>query len=71
MGIEADKDVFNQVLGRINRLIDYSKKVAAVWDDLVEFFFNADPGYMLVGAARQPYIGGGLWTTQLFMMQNS
>ena len=61
MGIEADKDVFNQVLGRINRLIDYSKKVAAVWDDLVEFFFNADPDYMLIGELPGNLISAGLW----------
>lgn len=61
IGIEADKDVFNQVLGRINRLIDYSKKVAAIWDDLVEFFFNADPDYMRIGELPANLISAGLW----------
>jgi len=38
IGIVADADVYQQVLGRFNRLLDYSKKVTAVWDDLVTFF---------------------------------
>jgi hydrogenase large subunit len=50
LGIESTPGVFNQVLGRIVRLLDYAKKVAAVWDDLVEFFLAAVPQYARVGA---------------------
>ena len=37
LGTEAHVDVYNQVLGRIVRLLDYGKKVVAIWDDLVGF----------------------------------
>jgi hydrogenase large subunit len=61
VGIEANKDTLHQVLGRINRLVDYSKKVAAVWDDLVEFFYAADPRYRQVGQTPGNFISSGLW----------
>lgn len=61
IGIEANKDTFHQVLGRINRLIDYAKKVAAVWDDLVAFFYAADSRYMKVGETQSNFISNGLW----------
>ncbi len=61
VGIEANKDAFHQVLGRINRLIDYSKKAVAVWDDLVEFFYAADARYRQVGETQANLISSGLW----------
>lgn len=61
VGIEANKDTFHQVLGRINRLVDHSKKVAAVWDDLVDFFYSADPRYAQVGQTQANFISSGLW----------
>jgi hydrogenase large subunit len=61
IGIEADKELFNQVLGRINRLIDYAKKVAGIWDDLTEFFYQADERYRRLGALGANLISAGLW----------
>ncbi len=61
VGIEANKDTFHQVLGRINRLVDFSKKAASVWDDLVEFFYAADPRYARVGETQGNLISSGLW----------
>ncbi len=61
MGINAEKELFNQVLGRINRLIDYAKKAACVWDDLTDFFYKADHRYRQVGALRANLISTGLW----------
>jgi Ni,Fe-hydrogenase I large subunit len=49
IGIEASTQVFNQVLGRIVHLLDYAKKVAAIWDDLVDFFITEVPEYQRVG----------------------
>jgi len=61
VGIEANRELFNQVLGRINALLDYSKKLAAIWDDLVEFFYDAEPRYRRVGELPGNLISGGLW----------
>ena len=61
LGIEASTGVFNQVLGRIVRLLDYAKKVVAVWEDLVDFFLDAVPEYQQVGARPANLICTGLW----------
>ncbi|MGI8550776.1 MAG: nickel-dependent hydrogenase large subunit [Dehalococcoidia bacterium] len=61
IGIEASTDVFNQVLGRIVRLLDYAKKVARLWDDLVDFFYAELPAYRLVGARRSNLLCTGMW----------
>lgn len=61
LGIEATPQVFNQVLGRIVRLLEYAKKVAAVWDDLIEFFLDERPEYEEVGAGPANLICTGIW----------
>lgn len=61
IGIEANRETFNQVLGRINALLDYSKKLAAIWDDLVDFFYDAEPRYRRVGELPGNLISVGLW----------
>ena len=60
IGIEADREIFNQVLGRINLLVDYAKKVAAIWDDLTEFFYTADVRYRQVGQLPANLIAAGM-----------
>lgn len=61
LGIEATPAVFNDVLGRIVRLLDYSKKVAALWEDLISFWLDAQPDYERVGERRKNLIGTGMW----------
>lgn len=61
VGIEANRATFQQVLGRINLLVDYSKKVAAVWDDLAGFFDTADSRYRQLGETQANFISSGLW----------
>ena len=61
LGVEASTQVFNQVLGRIVRLLDYAKKVAAVWDDLIEFFFAEIPEYSRVGERPANLLCTGMW----------
>jgi hydrogenase large subunit len=61
LGIEADKDLFNQILGRVSALLDYAKKVTAIWDDLVEFFYEADPLYRLAGESPGNLLSVGCW----------
>lgn len=61
LGTRFDHSVFNQVLARIVRLFDYAKKVAAVWQDLVDFFYDADPRYREVGVRRANLISTGIW----------
>lgn len=61
LGVKADTDVFNQVLGRIVRLLDYGKKAAAVWDDLANFFLEQIPEYREVGARPANLLSTGMW----------
>src|SRR5215475_8280086 len=61
IAVEAHRELFNQVLGRINALLDYSKKLTCVWDDLVDFFYEAEPRYARVGATPVNLISAGLW----------
>lgn len=61
IGVEANKENFNQVLGRVNTLLDYAKKVAAIWDDLVDFFYDAEPRYRRVGELPGNLFTVGLW----------
>jgi hydrogenase large subunit len=61
LGIEANADVFNGVLGRIVRLLDYAKKAAAIWDDLVDFFLARVPAYAAVGERPFNLICTGMW----------
>jgi hydrogenase large subunit len=61
LGVEATPEVFNQVLARIVRLLDYAKKVAAVWDDLIDFILEARPDYAEVGVRRANLFCTGIW----------
>lgn len=61
IGIEANRSTFQSVLGRINQLVDYSKKIVAIWDDLTEFFYAADPRFQHVGETQSNFISSGLW----------
>jgi hydrogenase large subunit len=61
IGIVPERETFNRVLGRIHLLIEYSKKAALVWDDLVEFFYDANPLYRRVGELPSNLISAGMW----------
>jgi hydrogenase large subunit len=61
VAVESNRELFNQVLGRINALLDYSKKLTCVWDDLIDFFYEAEPRYARVGATPVNLISAGVW----------
>ncbi|MCG3162620.1 MAG: Hydrogenase-1 large chain [Acidobacteria bacterium] len=61
IGIVPERETFNRVLGRIHLLVEYSKKVALIWDDLVEFFYDANPLYRKVGELPANLLSMGMW----------
>ncbi len=61
IGITPERETFNRVLGRIHLLLEYSKKVALIWDDLVEFFYDANPLYRRMGESPANLISVGMW----------
>lgn len=61
IGAVADRDLFQQVLARINRLLDYAKKATAIWDDLAEFFGHSHEHFVALGQSAANYVSVGLW----------
>jgi len=52
---------FNEIYTRLAQFFDYSKKVVAIWDDLTEFFYDANPLYRQVGSRPKNLIDLGVW----------
>lgn len=52
---------FNEVYTRLSQFFDYSKKVVGIWDDLCDFFYDANPEYKKVGARPAHLIDSGIW----------
>jgi hydrogenase large subunit len=61
LGTQISAETFNQVLGRIINLLDYAKKAALLWDDLINFFLETNPDYAQVGRGPANLICVGIW----------
>jgi hydrogenase large subunit len=53
--------VLNETLLRITRTLDYAKRGVFIFDDLTEFFYDADPRYKQVGTRAKNMIDTGMW----------
>jgi hydrogenase large subunit len=53
--------VLNETLNRVVRTIDHGKRGVFIWEDLTEFFYDADPRYKEVGARAKNLIDTGIW----------
>jgi hydrogenase large subunit len=62
-GISATVDASDLSLAllRVVKFLDYSRRTAAIWDDLTAFFYEADQRYQQVGAAPANFLDLGLW----------
>lgn len=62
-GVSATIDFsdLNEIHLRIAKFFDYGRKVIAIWDDLVEFFYEANPRYREVGSRPKNLIEPGQW----------
>lgn len=56
-----DRSDMNIYMLRVVKFFDFSRKAAAVWDDLTDFFFEANPRYREVGARPANMIDFGHW----------
>ena len=56
----VDPSDLSLALLRIVKFLDYSRRTAAVWDDLVEFLFASDQRYRTLGAAPANFLDLGL-----------
>jgi hydrogenase large subunit len=52
---------FNEFYVRLQKFFDYAKKMVAIWDDLTEFFYAANPQYRQVGARPRNLMDSGIW----------
>ncbi len=53
--------VMNEMFVRLAQFFDYSKKIAGIWDDITEFFYDANPRYQDVGRRRANMIDTGIF----------
>ncbi len=53
--------VMNEMFLRMSQFFDYAKKVVGIWDDLTDFFYQANPEYKKVGARRANLIDTGIF----------
>ena len=57
----VDTQDMNVMLLRVVQFLDYGQRVVAVWDDLMDFFYAANPRYREVGAGPMNFIDFGLF----------
>jgi hydrogenase large subunit len=53
--------MMNEVYQRLQQFFDYSKKVVAIWEDITQFFYEADPKYQQCGTRPANLIDTGVW----------
>ena len=61
----VDTTDFNLGLLRAVKFFDYSRRVVAVWDDLMNFFYEADARFGDMGRGPMNFIDLGLWDDPL------
>lgn len=61
LGTHITAETYNQVLGRIVNLLDYAKKTALIWEEIINFFLKANPAYAEVGRSPANFICAGIW----------
>jgi hydrogenase large subunit len=61
MSSTVDLTVMNEMYERFSRFFDYSKKACLLWDDLVDFFYEARPEYRRVGSRRVNLVDTGIF----------
>ncbi|HEX2273020.1 MAG TPA: nickel-dependent hydrogenase large subunit [Acidimicrobiales bacterium] len=52
---------FNEYYTQLGKIIDWCKVVCRIWDDLCDFFLEANPDYEWVGARPNNLIQTGIW----------
>jgi hydrogenase large subunit len=52
---------FNEYYSQLGKIFDYCKQITGIWDDLVDFFLEANPEYEKVGARPSTLMQTGIW----------
>jgi len=61
MSTTVSLSTFNEIYVRLQQFFDYGKKAVAFWDDLTEFFYEADERYKQLGTRPMNLIDPGIW----------
>ncbi len=52
---------FNVYLNRLMKMFDFAKKTIGIWDDIADFFYDADPLYKKCGTRPLNFADTGIW----------
>src|ERR687887_25138 len=54
-------ETLNEYHSKLGRIFDYAQRMIGVWDDIADFFYEADDRYKQVGALPMNFIDNGYW----------
>jgi hydrogenase large subunit len=61
MSTTLSTSTFNEFYVRLAQFFDYAKRVVPLWDDLCDFFYDANPAYRQVGVRPKNLVDSGIW----------
>jgi len=61
MSTTVTTSTFNEYYSQLGKIIDWCKVICKIWDDLVDFFMEANPAYEQVGARPTSLVQTGIW----------
>ena len=62
-GVSTTIDVsdLNEIMLRVIKYFDYGRKTVAIWNDIVDFFYDVNPRYREIGTRPKSMIEPGQW----------
>jgi len=61
MSTTVTTSTFNEYYAQLGKILDWSKVICRIWDDLADFFLEANPAYEQVGARPTSLVQTGIW----------
>jgi hydrogenase large subunit len=61
MSTTVTTSTFNEYYGQLGKILDWCKVICRIWDDLCDFFLEANPAYEQVGARPTNLVQTGIW----------
>ena len=61
MSTTVTTSTFNEYYAQLGKILDWTKVICRIWDDLCDFFLEANPAYEQVGARPTSLIQSGIW----------
>ncbi|MDQ4091346.1 MAG: nickel-dependent hydrogenase large subunit [Actinomycetota bacterium] len=61
MSTTVTTSTFNEYYNQLGKILDWCKVICRIWDDLCDFFLEANPAYEQVGARPTNLVQTGIW----------